>query len=117
MDDINSGIPAAFFEIEVENTSEKEALYQVAFSVANPFDKSMNASDMNSNIKTLSLLNKSDSKESVKYGDLTVATDSDTVYSQTYWYRGQWQDGIVSFWSDFSSKTELKDRIYEPICK
>ena len=113
LDDINSGIPAAFFEIEVENTSDNEALYQVALTVANPYDKSMNVSDLNGSIKTLHLMNKADAKESVKYGDLTVATDADTVYSQTYWYRGRWQDGIVSFWNEFSSKKELKDRVYD----
>lgn len=111
-DDKNSSIPAGFFEIEIENTTESPAIYEVAFSAANPFEKSLNTSDINGKFKTLSLLNSGDSPDSTSYGDITAATDCDIAYAQTYWYRGGWQDGIVAFWNDFSGETTIKDRVY-----
>ncbi len=47
-----------------------------------------------------------------KAGDLTVATDCPDNLYQTYWYRGEWQDQIVTFWNEFNSAEDLKDRIY-----
>jgi len=41
-DSKNSSIPAAFFEIEVENIENCEMKYQIAFSVTNPFSTSIN---------------------------------------------------------------------------
>lgn len=109
----NSSIPAGFFDIEVSNTTDDEIKYQIALSVMNPFDCSKNVFDTDGNISYIKLENSGDGKDSVKYGDLTIATDCQKTYSQTYWYRGSWRDGIVSFWNDFSQKLDIKDRVYD----
>jgi len=113
LDAKNSSIPAAFFEIKVENTTSENVKYQIALSVANPYENSKNKAQTNNGYKTLTLFNSGAGEEEIEYGDLTLATDCDIAYAQTYWYRGSWQDSIVSFWNDFSNKENIDERIYD----
>lgn len=112
-DSENSGIPAAFFEVEVENITDETVEYQIAFSVTNPYTVSSNRSKMIDGFRTLTLSNGEADKGDVKYGNLSVATDCEDSSVQTCWYRGRWQDSIVTFWNDFSGEDKLKDREYE----
>ncbi|MEE0944371.1 MAG: GH116 family glycosyl-hydrolase [Clostridia bacterium] len=113
LDANNSSIPAAFFEIEVENITDNKVKYQVALSVANPYEKSRNKVADKNGYHMITMYNSGVDKDSVEYGDLTIATDCDKVYSQAYWYRGSWQDGIVSFWNDFSGSVDFAERNYD----
>lgn len=108
----NSSIPAAFFEIEVENTTDEPIEYHIAFSVANPYNVSKNTYCEKDGVGMLVMSNGGAEPNSTEYGDLTVATDCDKRLVQTYWYRGNWMDGIVSFWNDITAEDDLKDRIY-----
>ncbi len=112
-DEDNSSIPAAFFEIEIHNTENEEIEYQVALSVANPFEKSANAVEEKNGYKILKLYNAGADKSDIGYGDLSVATNCPEVYTQTYWYRGGWQDSVVTFWNDFNKNDFLKERKYD----
>lgn len=112
-DSFNSSIPAAFFEFEIENVTQKPLKYQIAFSVANPFDKSVNKSQIISGYKSVTLKNNAVSETDLKYADLTIATDCEKSYNQTYWYRGSWCDSIVTFWNEFTQKINIDDRVYE----
>ncbi len=112
-DSRNSSIPAAFFEIEVENTISESIKYQIALSVGNPYGKSINKADIKNDFKVLTLYNDGAGKADTEYGDITLATDCKDTYTQTYWYRGEWQDNLVSFWNDFSTKSEINERIYD----
>lgn len=111
-DSENSSIPAAFFEIEVCNTADEKKKYQIAFSVTNPFESSHNKSGKKENVSFLTLSNGAKDKNDIGYGDLTVATDCDDVHIQENWYRGGWQDSVVTFWNDFNSSERLKERSY-----
>lgn len=108
-----SSIPAAFFEFEVLNTTEKEIKYQIAFSVSNPYGKSKNETSEKNGCRFLTLYNSGDTTDSTNYGELTLATDCPASFAQTYWYRGFWRDNIVSFWNDFSGSEIISDRIYD----
>ncbi|MBR5506620.1 MAG: hypothetical protein IKV88_01065 [Clostridia bacterium] len=110
-DEYNSSIPGAFFEFEISNTSDKPLIYDVAFTVANPYEKSVNRYDKEHN--TLSLVNAGADKNDVAYGDITLTTDCDNTFCQEYWYRGKWRDNIVSFWNEFSSEKSIMQRTYE----
>lgn len=113
-DEKNSSLPAAFFEIETENTSDIPLDFDIAFSVANPYDVSANEAYSDGTIRAVTLRNADEcGKESTSYGDLTVATDCHSSYSQAYWYRGKWQDGIVMFMNEFASGSGLSNRTYE----
>ena len=109
----NSSLPAAFFEFEIHNTSDSTIKYQLATSVRNPFENSFNKSDRTQNYTSIFMKNAELSCIDLKYGDVTVATDCKKTFTQSYWYRGRWQDGIVSFWSDFDSTEDIKERIYD----
>lgn len=111
-DSKNSSIPAAFFEIEVHNTTNEIMKYQIAFSAGNPYNVSRNKSGTKDDIHTLTLYNGSADKNSIEYGDLTIATDCEKTYTQAYWYRNGWQDNIISFWNDFNNTENLKERNY-----
>ena len=109
----NSSIPAAFFEIEIQNTTDEAVKYQIAFSVANPYKASRNKTKIKDGFHALMLYNGDADKENIEYGDLSVATDCEKSYTQTYWYRGGWQDNIVTFWNDYNSIENLQDREYD----
>ena len=65
----NSSIPAAFFEIKVENTTSENVKYQVALSVANPYENSKNKAQTNNGYKTLTLFNSGSGEEEIEYKD------------------------------------------------
>lgn len=128
LDPDNSSIPAAFFEITVENKTKEEIQYQLAFCLMNPFECSVNEAfveelpleTMEGEIHTkkaqihrITLKNAGVDKSHTSYGDLTIATDAADVMYQTYWYRGGWQDGVVSYWNNFNSPKDLQDRTYD----
>ena len=121
LDADNSSIPAAFFEILVENNTRDEVEYQVAFSVKNPFPVSENCfssekiacSDAPGTLSMITLKHAGVSKDHISYGDLTVATDHEDVSWQSYWYRGGWQDAIVTYWNDMNREGDLKERLYD----
>lgn len=112
LDDKNSSIPGAFFEIEVHNEDGEETEYQVAFSLQNPFEVSSNKFEEKDGISLINFKNAGAEETDTKYGDLTIATDCKDTLHQTYWYRGEWQDAIVSFWTDFCSEKDLTERSY-----
>lgn len=113
LDAKNSSIPAAFFEFEIENTADAAIKYQIAFSVENPYEKSLNKADIQNGYKFITMTSDGVDKDDANYGDMTITTDCDKSYSQSYWYRGDWMDNIVSFWNDFSTEKVIKERIYE----
>ena len=114
LDAKNSSIPAAFFEFDVKNTTDKEIKYQIALSVSNPYVKSLNKSERKDGYQTIMLFNNAVDRNDVTYGDLTIATDCDVTYTQTYWYRGSFsRDDAISFWNTFSGQKDIKERIYD----
>lgn len=112
-DSLNSSIPAAFFEIEIENKKHKTVKYQIALSVTSPFEQSCNKAADRNGFNSITMYNNAVSNELVEYGDLTIATDCKTAYTESYWYRGQWKDNIVSFWNNFSKERNLTERKYD----
>lgn len=112
LDDKNSSIPAAFFEITYTNTSDEVQEFAAAFSVQNPFASSENTDRSAEGCSALFLKNAKDACDEVTYGDLTLASFDENCAVQPYWYRGGWSDAIVSFWNEFSGGEKLRYRIY-----
>lgn len=113
LDDKNSSIPGAFFAIEIENDSNLDTEYQVAFSVSSPFEKSKNSGIKSNGISCIKLYNAGANEDDTSYGDLTIATDCNEVIAQTYWYRGRWMDSVVTYWNNFNSSKDMVDRVYD----
>lgn len=114
LNDKDSGIPAAFFEISVQNTSDAPIDYTIASTLGNPLP----ANNLNNLVKKESFTSlhfMSDSLESgdVRYGDLTLATDAAETSVQQYWFRGQWFDALEVYWKDVTTPGPFKNRVYE----
>ncbi|MBQ7901009.1 MAG: hypothetical protein IJ365_03465, partial [Clostridia bacterium] len=110
----NSSIPGAFFEITVTNTADTQMTYQVALSASNPYEQSINKANKKDGCTMITMYNAADT-DSVEYGDVTIATDSEKAYTQSYWYRGGWMDPVVTFWNDFSSDSAWNERHYDTV--
>ncbi|MDR1949402.1 MAG: hypothetical protein LBQ38_08420 [Spirochaetaceae bacterium] len=121
LNDKDSGIPAAFFEIEIENTRPGETDYTVCLSVANPYtggdkrnrfytEKGISAIK---DISAITLSRAGVDPGDPRYGDMTFAVQGEEdVSCQEYWYRGAWFDNIGVFWRDFTGSGALKNRFY-----
>ena len=108
LDEKNSSLPAAFFEIKIRNTACTDMEFSAAFSVTAPFARSKNTLFERNAV----VLEHDTDKQSKDYGDLTVMADGDGIQRQRCWYRGSWKDSIVVFWNEFSSKARLAAREY-----
>ena len=107
LDAENSSIPAAFFEIAYTNTGKDAVSFETAFTLCNPFAMTQNKRNGN----TVTLYHAGKTAEDLDYGDISL-TAADPKAVQTYWYRGRWQDGLTTYWNQFSSD-EMPDRLYE----
>ncbi len=109
----DSGIPAAFFEIEIRNTTASDIVYTLAGTVANPLPATnIHRVSLSPEGCFLNLNGTGIAAFDPKYGDVTLATDAKDVSYQEYWYRGGWNDNLEVFWRDFTSPGEFKNRSY-----
>ena len=109
LDDRASSLPVALFEVEVANRGDEARRYEIAFTVGNPFAGAQSkVTD-----RSVSYIRRGEGDCSLEDGDITVATDCPDCRVQEYWYRGAWQDGIVTFWNEFSSGEPLCHRHYD----
>lgn len=115
LDDKNSSIPGAFFEVEIKNITAQKMDYTTAFFFGNPFpvEKSLNrVADMKQGTG-VTLTCKKEMAEQWNSGDITIATDCKDAAFQEYWYRGGWRDNIEMFWEEFTELGLLKRRSYK----
>jgi uncharacterized protein (DUF608 family) len=117
LNDHDSGIPAAFFEIAVTNTNKRAITYTVAATLRNPLAGD-NANDLSraSRISALRLSAAGLRTDDLAYGDITLATDSRDVSYQQYWFVSKplWFGDLDVFWQDFTAPGPLKNRRYTP---
>ncbi|SFA74031.1 Uncharacterized protein, contains GBA2_N and DUF608 domains [Cohnella sp. OV330] len=119
LNDLDSSIPAAFFEVEIDNTTPRPVTYTVCLSAANPqaAGQADNAYaertlDDGRPLRLLKLSSRRRASDDPAFGDIAIATDAaDTCYQQ-YWYRGEWLDHLETFWRDFTSPGGLVNRVY-----
>ena len=116
LDDLASGLPAAFFEVEFENTDAEEIKYSAAFTCKNPYDrKGRNSYAALESGAGVTLKNVTDEETELTYGDLTVGCGDKNAFVQREWYRGAWMDTVVTFWNEFSCGGPLRDRVYDEV--
>lgn len=109
----DSGMPAAFFEIALKNTGDKPYDFSVAGILANPLPAN-NTATLSSSAEGTFLHFGSDglAADNPANGDLTLATDARDTSHQRFWYRGEWFDAIEVYWRDFTSARRFTDRTY-----
>lgn len=111
LDADNSSIPAAFFEITFRNETAHPMDYEAVFALANPFTKTRNTEIHPDDMDGVLLDNPDLSPDSTEFGQLCIACDRATQI-QPYWFRGGWQDRIVTYWNELSSSSGLTHRVY-----
>ena len=109
----DSSLPAAFFEIWIENTSDKTLDFTAAFSVKNPNNPSVNRYFESYRLRGIQLGQKDVPDSSPDKCDLTIATCDMGGSFQEYWYRGGWMDPIETFWRNFTERNDFDNRRYE----
>lgn len=114
LNDRDSSMPAAFFEIAFRNTSKIPVDYSAAFTVQNPLP---NSGTINTHFEKdgghfIHLTGNTPTPEDPGYGDLCLATDARSVSFQEYWFRGSWFDNLGIWWRDFAKVGALTNRAY-----
>ncbi len=113
LDENNSSIPAAFFEIDIKSRVDG-VKYTVVLSVGNPFESSENVMIEGCGHTAVRLVNHGCDKNAKEYGELTVATERDDRLCQEYWYRGGWKDKVTTFWRDLDDGNFANRHYDEP---
>lgn len=113
LNDADSSLPAAFFELTVANPTAAALDYTIACTVKNPHkEKSTNALLPGGGFGILHLGNDSLAPDSVDFGSLAFGTDAASVSHQEYWFRGAWFDNLGVWWRDFTAPGALHNRSY-----
>ncbi len=113
LNDTDSGLPAAFFEISVTNTSDQPIDYTIASILRNPLPaNNLNRLVKGDGLTSVHLTCDSLVNTDPQYGDLTVATDASETSVQQYWFRGEWFDSLEVYWRDFTTPGAIKNRNY-----
>jgi len=116
LNDTDSSIPAAFFNIEVENPTERPLTYTVCGVVNNPAPRDMvNAVNTQGIITNITLTSAGIAETDLAFGDLTIATDAADVSYQQSWYRGGWFDNLQVYWRDLTAPGPFTNRTYETL--
>jgi uncharacterized protein (DUF608 family) len=115
LNDRDSSIPGAFFEVEIRNNTGKKLDYTVSLSAANPFkgDTRFNRFRREGKLSALSLGSRGSGEGDIHRGDLCMAVLGEENLSwQEYWYRGRWFDNLSVFWRDFTRPGPFQNRTY-----
>lgn len=116
----DAGIPAAFFEINVTNTTQEPLTYTVVGVLANPLPaNNLNTVESTAWGQVLYLHSDGVQADAVNYGNLTLATDANLaedieVSWQQYWFRGAWFDNLEVYWDELRKPGGFKNRVYTP---
>lgn len=111
----DSGIPAAFFEIEIRNTTKKNITYTVANTTTNSLPaNAVNTAEQKGGYRMLHLASDSTAPDAPGYGNISVATDAEHASLQQYWYRGSWFDSLEIYWKDLCAPGGFTHRVYPP---
>ena len=114
LDDKNSSLPVAMFEVTFGNTSNSPIDYTLFGCIAFGFVDIGAASEVSilTGKRTLVTGRTSHGPEHLDHRQLCLATDHKTVSYQHHLYRGNWFDTMEVYWKDISSPGPLKDRKY-----
>lgn len=117
LNDKDSSLPAAFFEIEFINNSKEKIDYTAFFTLNNPLPYGTTKNEFHTEDKFsyISYECESMDEKATIWGNLCLATDHSDISWQEYWYRGQWFDSLGTFWDDVSAGGKLHNRSYQSI--
>ncbi len=109
-DEYNSGLPCAFFEWELQNTSNERIDYTLFFNVQNPASASKNLEIENSRGILFKCTDKNE--DEIGYKELCAITDANDTAITEYWFRGDWMDPVTTYWKNITELERLPKRTY-----
>jgi non-lysosomal glucosylceramidase len=114
LDPERSGIPAAVFNWQITNRTDKTVSVSLAFNMAN-LTKGDNiyGGNINRYIKknlyhAIHMSSTRAHPDSTNYAELAILTTEKTTDIQTRWYRGNWWDNAHLFWDDFKDDGRIQ---------
>ena len=112
LDSKNSSIPAAFFEVEYTNKTDGSLRFDCALSLKYPsFDGEYVSECTTRDGATALFIESKAAKDELDFCDMAITCDP-TNDVQLYWYRGEWNDGISTYWHELTNCDSLTDRRY-----
>lgn len=112
--DKDSSIPAAFFNITLTNTSKEKMTYSIWQNMSNLLeDNGFNKYFEANKIKGVTIRSEERDENSVKYGNISIATDAEHTSHTEYWYTKTWFDTTTMFKNDLLTPGDLKNRSYD----
>lgn len=115
LNDRDSSMPAAFYEVIFENTTQEPQTYTAYFSMNNllPYATTRNTYMESNGLKTMVFDSVELSEEDVLYGSFCIGTDAGESSYQEYWYRAHWFDSLETYWRELHIPGPLKNRSYD----
>ncbi|SFT10168.1 GH116 family glycosyl-hydrolase [Paenibacillus sp. BC26] len=109
LNDQDSSIPGAFFEVEFHNPTDSSITYTACLSVANPHHERplWNRFERIGSVHGIRMGSDAYSPNRPEFGELTVATDAEEVNCQ-------WYEGREMYWRTFSSPGRFGSSLSEP---
>ena len=118
LNDKDSSIPGAFFEVDICNSFDAPLTYTICLSVKNPLilGTVINKFQQKGRVSLIQMTSNGPAIDAPEAGDLTVSTDAEDVSYQEYWhqetYKGGWSPDISRFWQDFTAPGKFTNRTY-----
>jgi len=108
----DSSLPAAMFEWELENASDRDADCALGFSLQNPSNSGVNTAFGQNGGKGIYLRDTANGEDDTAYFDLCMLCDGAETVAEEYWYRGRWQDSKTVYWRNFTDLERIPERNY-----
>ena len=114
LNDRDSSMPAAFYEIEFENTAGEPLTYRAYFSLNNllPYGTTKNEYFRDGRMRGIFMTSNRLCEDDLLYGNFCLATDTEEGDYQEYWYQADWFDSLQTFWNQVNEPGDLKNRTY-----
>jgi non-lysosomal glucosylceramidase len=125
----DSGLPCAILKYTVHNPSSAAVNLTIVGSLINPIGgialdpfgniasggtgQNVNEIRDENDLRGIFLRSEKYAKDSLLYGNLSLATTHSKVTTKRGWLRGGWYDFLQEFWNDFSADGQLTDLGYE----
>lgn len=112
--DRDSSMPVAMFEWEIVNSTADELTYTLAGTLGNyGANSGEHTFSRKHGVSSLHLTSTERNLPLAQQGDLTIATDAETVEHTDHHFRGQWFDDLAVYWKEFARPGTLPTRHYD----
>lgn len=114
LNDRDSSIPVAMFEVRFTNPTTKEITYTASGIVGHGLHPPTRAAKVSrKGLSGVKVWTDEWEKDAPEYAELVLATDARSTSRQTHLYRGHWFDALEVYWKDLQKPGPFDDREYD----